>query len=109
MLGRTAEGDLCLEDGDGIVTLDMEETVRYSLPLHSFSSPKMSSKENARVPIDETDTRPRLRSTSFFQSFGTGMFTEGCLVLVEGEYTDEEIMKVIEMGHPPSEKRAVAR
>ncbi|KAL7417965.1 putative epsilon DNA polymerase [Mrakia frigida] len=68
MLGRTAEGDLCLEDGDGIVTLDMEET-----------------------------------------SFGTGMFTEGCLVLVEGEYTDEEIMKVIEMGHPPSEKRAVAR
>lgn len=30
-------------------------------------------------------------------------------MLVEGEYTDEEIMKVIEMGHPPSEKRAVAR
>ena len=37
------------------------------------------------------------------------MFTESCLVLVEGEYTDEEVMRVIEMGHPPSEKRAAAR
>lgn len=33
MLGRTAEGDLCLEDGDGIVTLDMEETVSPSFSL----------------------------------------------------------------------------
>lgn len=37
------------------------------------------------------------------------MFTEGSLVLIAGEYTDEEVLRVIEMGHPPSEKRSVAR
>ncbi|CED83236.1 epsilon dna polymerase [Phaffia rhodozyma] len=68
ILGRTIEGELCLEDGDGKVTLDMDEATP-----------------------------------------GEGLFTEGCVVLVEGEYTDEERMRVIEMGHPPSEKRAVAR
>jgi hypothetical protein len=30
MLGRTAEGLLCLEDGDGRVVLDMDEAVRRS-------------------------------------------------------------------------------
>jgi hypothetical protein len=30
-------------------------------------------------------------------------------VLIAGEYTDEEVLRVIEMGHPPSEKRSVAR
>ena len=95
MLGRTATGDLCLEDGDGIVTLDMEETVsRYR---SAWKGPRVFSKRRA----DAIAAR--------LQSYGTGMFTEGCLVLVEGEYTDEEVMRVIEMGHPPSEKRAVAR
>ncbi len=37
------------------------------------------------------------------------MFTEGCFVLVEGDYTEDEVFQVIAMGHPPSEKRAVAR
>jgi DNA polymerase epsilon subunit 2 len=68
MLSRNNLNELCLEDGDGRVVLDM------------------------------TDATP-----------GEGLFTEGCLVLIEGEYTDEETMRVIEMGHPPSEKRAVAR
>lgn len=37
------------------------------------------------------------------------MFTEGCMVLIEGEYTVEETVRVLAMGHPPSEKRDIAR
>lgn len=31
------------------------------------------------------------------------------MVLIEGEYTVEETVRVLAMGHPPSEKRDVAR
>jgi hypothetical protein len=31
------------------------------------------------------------------------------MVLVEGEYTIEETVRVLAMGHPPSEKREIAR
>ncbi|ODN74772.1 DNA polymerase epsilon subunit B [Cryptococcus amylolentus CBS 6039] len=51
-----------------------------------------------RVPLDMDDAVP-----------GEGLFTEGCMVLVEGEYTVEETVRVFAMGHPPSEKRDVAR
>jgi DNA polymerase epsilon subunit 2 len=37
------------------------------------------------------------------------MFTEGCMVLIEGEYSIEETVRVLAMGHPPSEKRDIAR
>lgn len=40
---------------------------------------------------------------------GVGIFTEGSVVLIEGEYTDEERIKVDQIGHPPSETREVAR
>ncbi|PWZ02294.1 DNA polymerase epsilon, subunit B [Testicularia cyperi] len=40
---------------------------------------------------------------------GEGIFTEGSLILVEGEYTDEERIRVFAIGHPPSENRAAAR
>jgi DNA polymerase epsilon subunit 2 len=38
-----------------------------------------------------------------------GLFTEGCFVLVEGDYNDEEVLEVIAIGHPPSERRIAAR
>jgi hypothetical protein len=31
------------------------------------------------------------------------------MVLIEGEYTVEETIRVLAMGHPPSEKRDTAR
>lgn len=37
-----------------------------------------------------------------------GLFTEGCFALVEGDYTDEEKLTVIALGHPPCERRDVA-
>ncbi|EJU06103.1 DNA polymerase epsilon subunit B [Dacryopinax primogenitus] len=38
-----------------------------------------------------------------------GLITEGCFVLVEGEYTDEDTLKVWQIGHPPSERRGASR
>ncbi|SNX84492.1 related to DNA polymerase epsilon subunit B [Melanopsichium pennsylvanicum] len=40
---------------------------------------------------------------------GEGIFTEGSLILVEGEYTVDERIRVFAIGHPPSETRAQAR
>ncbi|KAN0061752.1 DNA-directed DNA polymerase epsilon, subunit B [Thecaphora frezii] len=40
---------------------------------------------------------------------GEGIFTEGAMILVEGEYTDEERIKAFALGHPPSETRSQAR
>lgn len=31
------------------------------------------------------------------------------MVLIEGEYTVDESIRVLAMGHPPSEKREIAR
>ncbi|GAA5944043.1 DNA polymerase epsilon noncatalytic subunit [Sporobolomyces koalae] len=35
----------------------------------------------------------------------SGLFTEGSFVLVDGDYTHDSVLKVAEMGHPPSERR----
>lgn len=40
---------------------------------------------------------------------GEGIFTEGAYVLIEGEYTRAETLRVWAMGHPPSERREDAR
>lgn len=43
------------------------------------------------------------------QSPQTGLFTEGSLVLVDGEYTIDTTFKVSELGMPPPESRQIAR
>lgn len=40
---------------------------------------------------------------------GEGIFTEGCIILVEGIYKRNETLRVFAIGHPPSEVRADAR
>lgn len=42
-------------------------------------------------------------------SAAEGLFTEGCLVLAEGEYKSNETFQVMEIGHPPSEQRETTR
>ncbi|EKD03887.1 epsilon DNA polymerase [Trichosporon asahii var. asahii CBS 8904] len=53
---------------------------------------------DGRVVLDMEDAVP-----------GEGLFTEGCMVLIEGEYTVDDTLRVLAMGHPPSEKRHIAR
>lgn len=50
------------------------------------------------VPLDISATGP-----------SEGFFTEGCFVLVEGDYSDEETLVVVAVGHPPTERRRIAR
>ncbi|KAG8827357.1 DNA-directed DNA polymerase epsilon, subunit B [Serendipita sp. 401] len=50
------------------------------------------------VPLNISNTGP-----------SEGLFTEGCFVLVEGDYNDDGVLDVIAIGHPPSERRATAR
>ena len=38
-----------------------------------------------------------------------GFFTEGCFALIEGDYTQEETLIVIAIGHPPCERREISR
>lgn len=40
---------------------------------------------------------------------GEGIFTEGSMILVEGEYTAEERIRAFAIGHPPSESRQTAK
>ncbi|KAH7887661.1 DNA polymerase epsilon, subunit B [Phlebopus sp. FC_14] len=40
---------------------------------------------------------------------GEGLYTEGCIALVEGEYTEDGTLEVIAMGQPPCEDRETAR
>lgn len=79
MLSRDPEGRLCLEDGEGRVRLDMTDAVGL------YQGPA-----DLQVP-------------------GEGLFTEGCMTLVEGEYTIDETVRVLAMGHPPSERREISR
>jgi DNA polymerase epsilon subunit 2 len=40
---------------------------------------------------------------------GEGIFTEGSMILVEGEYTVDERIRAFAIGHPPSEPRETAK
>lgn len=88
MLGYSKEGKLCLEDTDGKVDLDFSHLVRAKFDLHDFIL-------YSRLPVKDIPSE--------------GFFTEGCFALIEGDYTEEETLTVIAIGHPPCERREVAR
>jgi DNA polymerase epsilon subunit 2 len=87
MLTRSPEGRLCLEDLDGVVPLDISQAV---IRFWNHLETPILTHSNSQGPSE-------------------GLFTEGAFVLVEGEYTDEEVLSVIAIGHPPSERRSVSR
>lgn len=86
MLAHSPDGKLCLEDLEGRVELDIRTTVNELCS----SSQCAQSESSEQGPCE-------------------GLFTEGSMVLCEGIYTDEETLCVEAIGHPPSEKREVAR
>ncbi|KAG0149090.1 hypothetical protein CROQUDRAFT_40505 [Cronartium quercuum f. sp. fusiforme G11] len=59
---------------------------------------------DGRVKLDLSNAASTLSFTP-----AEGLFTEGCFVLMEGEYQSDETFKVLEIGHPPSEQRDVSR
>ncbi|SJX62991.1 related to DNA polymerase epsilon subunit B [Sporisorium reilianum f. sp. reilianum] len=67
----------------------------------------LSTSSDGRYELEDADGTVGLDLADAIP--GEGIFTEGSLILVEGEYTVEERMRVFAIGHPPSETRAQAR
>ncbi|KDN48053.1 hypothetical protein RSAG8_03069, partial [Rhizoctonia solani AG-8 WAC10335] len=70
----------------------------FGMLAHSPDGKLVLEDLEGRVELDIRNTGPC-----------EGLFTEGSMVLCEGIYTDEETLSVEAIGHPPSEKREVAR
>lgn len=67
----------------------------------------LSTSSDGRYELEDADGTVGLDIQNAIP--GEGIFTEGSLILVEGEYTVEERIRVFAIGHPPSETRAQAR
>ncbi|EST05432.1 DNA polymerase alpha/epsilon, subunit B [Kalmanozyma brasiliensis GHG001] len=67
----------------------------------------LSTSSDGRYELEDADGTVGLDLENAIP--GEGIFTEGSLILVEGEYTQEERIRVFAIGHPPSETRAQAR
>lgn len=67
----------------------------------------LSTSSDGRYELEDADGTVGLDLADAIP--GEGIFTEGSLILVEGEYTVEERIRVFAIGHPPSETRAQAR
>ncbi|CDS01771.1 hypothetical protein [Sporisorium scitamineum] len=67
----------------------------------------LSTSSDGRYELEDADGTVGLDLANAIP--GEGIFAEGSLILVEGEYTVEERIRVFAIGHPPSETRAQAR
>ncbi|KAF8528943.1 epsilon DNA polymerase [Hysterangium stoloniferum] len=64
--------------------------------------------QQGQLCLEDLDGRVRLSQSSGAYT-SEGFFTEGCFALVEGTYTDDEVVIVNAIGHPPCERRAETR
>lgn len=64
--------------------------------------------QEGHLCLEDLDGVVRLQFSPAAHS-SEGFFFEGCFVLIEGLYTDEEIIIVNAIGHPPCERRAQTR
>lgn len=62
---------------------------------------------DANLYLEDADDKVRLDLSTAGR--GAGWFTPGCFVLVEGVYTEDEIFRVVAMGHPVPEAREASR
>ncbi|KAG9044272.1 DNA-directed DNA polymerase epsilon, subunit B [Tulasnella sp. UAMH 9824] len=96
--GRDRDSYLKLTTTKNLLGRNGERFLLFGMLTHAPDGRLCLEDLEGRVVLDISDTPP-----------GEGLFTEGCFVLVEGDYTEEDILQVIAMGHPPSERREVAR
>ncbi|KAH9951642.1 epsilon DNA polymerase [Amylocystis lapponica] len=68
----------------------------------------LSHSKEGKLCLEDQDGSVELDFSKLDQP-SEGLFTEGCFVLIEGDYTDEATFVVIAIGHPPCEKREMAR
>ncbi|KAF5333197.1 hypothetical protein D9611_002432 [Ephemerocybe angulata] len=68
----------------------------------------LAHNKEGKVCLEDSDGRVELDFSKLDEP-GEGFFTDGCFVLVEGEYTEEATLDIIAIGQPPCEPRDVAR
>ncbi|KAG9015440.1 DNA-directed DNA polymerase epsilon, subunit B [Tulasnella sp. JGI-2019a] len=96
--GRDRDNYLKLTSTKNLLGRTGERFLLFGMLTHAQDGRLCLEDPEGKVILDISETGP-----------SEGLFTEGCFVLVEGDYTEEEIFQVIAMGHPPSERRAAAR
>ncbi|KAL4402767.1 DNA-directed DNA polymerase epsilon, subunit B [Malassezia pachydermatis] len=74
---------------------------------HCLLFGRLSTSADGTYVLEDTEGTVRLDLSRAMA--GEGIFTEGAFVLVEGEYTKDECLQVVALGHPPSESREQAR
>lgn len=67
----------------------------------------LTRSEDGTFVLEDLDDQVKLDISE--ASPASGMFTEGCFALLDGQYTKDSIFKVLEIGHPPSETREATR
>ncbi|KAG6336845.1 hypothetical protein ID866_2241 [Astraeus odoratus] len=94
--GDAAETEL-LDPDSHLYTIDA-----FEMPLWNWSHERGTFERSASLVLHWF--------TYFFKDEpGEGLYTEGCIALVEGEYTQDETLEVIAIGQPPCEDRDTAR
>ncbi|EIW62011.1 epsilon DNA polymerase [Trametes versicolor FP-101664 SS1] len=68
----------------------------------------LTHSKEGKLCLEDPDGLVELDFTQLEQP-SEGLFTEGCLALVEGDYTEDGTLLVIAIGHPPCESREAAR
>lgn len=85
MMTQLDEGKIFLEDEDAHIELNLEAVVKR-IP-HKFLIKLLTT------------------SPFYWQTFGSGLFTDGAYVIVTGIYGEDQIFQGQSIGFPPAEPR----
>lgn len=94
-------------DADGFMKLTSTKNLLGRQGHRFLLFGMLSTSSDGRYELEDADGTVGLDLNNAIP--GEGIFTEGSLILVEGEYTIEERIRVFAIGHPPSETRVQAR
>ncbi|KIY67938.1 epsilon DNA polymerase [Cylindrobasidium torrendii FP15055 ss-10] len=95
-------------DRDKLVTLRSTKQLLGRAGERFLLLGRLAHSKEGNVCIEDADGSVELDFTKMDVP-GEGFFTEGCMALVEGEYTDEGTLEIVAIGQPPCETRKVAR
>ncbi|KAF9055458.1 DNA polymerase epsilon, subunit B [Hymenopellis radicata] len=103
-----APSTLPSRDRDKLVTLKSTKQLLGRAGERFLILGMLTHSKEGKVCIEDADGVVEL-DFSKLDAPGDGLFTEGCLALVEGEYTEEATLEIIAIGQPPCEPRSTAR
>ncbi|KAJ7581093.1 DNA polymerase alpha/epsilon subunit B-domain-containing protein [Mycena floridula] len=103
-----APSTLPSRDRDRLVTLKSTKQLLGRAGQRFLLLGMLAHSKEGKICIEDAEGRVELDFSKLNEP-GEGFFTEGCIALVEGEYTEEGTLEIIAMGQPPCETRETAR